>query len=376
MKFYRPTWAEIDLDAIRYNFRQLKRLLDKETKILVAVKANAYGHGMLEISDTLVACGVDYLGVGTTDEALLLRKNGFKIPVLILGSVLDNEIMPIIKNKITATIPDVRLAYAIDRNASRAGKRAKVHIKVDIGMGRIGVWHQEAIGFIKHISKLQNIEIEGVFSHFPSADDDELLTRRQIRDFSLLIEELQNAGIYIKYNHMANSIAVVDYKDSHMNLVRPGLMIYGLHPSAKALFYNVKLKPVLRLKSRVVFVKEVPPGRRISYGGSFITRRHTKIATIPIGYGDGLNRHLSNRGFVLVNGKKAPIVGRVCMDQIMVDVGSIDKVGIGTEVVLIGSQGKKRISVEEIAHLCDTIPYEVVCWFDNRVPRLYVGAKK
>ena len=373
MKHYRPTWAEVDLGAVRYNFLQIKKLADKTTKVLVAVKANAYGHGILEISGTLVKSGVDYLGVGTTDEALYLRNNGFKIPILMLGSILPDEIEAFLNNGVSQTVGDMRLARAINNFAGRMKKKAKIHIKIDIGMSRIGIWHKDAIDLIMGLVKLKNIEIEGIFSHFPSADEDEQLTRQQIKDFSSLIEELEKLSIYIRYKHMANSIAAVKYKDSHMNLIRPGIMIYGLYPKAGLSGRNIDLRPVLSLKSRIVFIKDVPPGRGISYGGTHVTTRHTKVATIPIGYGDGFNRQLSNKGSVLINGRRAPVIGRVCMDQIMVDAGKIPDVKLGDEVILVGKQNNERITVEEMAHLCNTIPYEVACWFDNRVPRIYLN---
>jgi alanine racemase len=350
---------------------QIKKLLGPDIKILVAVKANAYGHGILEVSKVLVDSGVNYLGIGTIDEGALLRKKGFKIPILMLGSILKDEIGTAIKNNITQTVADIQLAEAINRHASKVKKEAKVHIKIDVGMGRIGIWHQEALEFIKRLISLKSLEIEGIFSHFPSADEDRILTHQQIKDFSRLIDELEALNMYIKYKHMANSVAVVDYKDSHMNLVRPGLMVYGLHPRKDFVCKKIKLKPAMSLYSRIVYIKDVPPGRKISYGGTHTTTSHTKIATIPIGYGDGLNRHLSNKGSVMIRGKMAPIVGRVCMDQIMVDVGGIMEVKVGDLVTIIGKQGAEKITTEEIARLCETIPYEVACWFDNRIPRLY-----
>ena len=374
---YRPTWIEVDLNAIRHNFLQIRKHTGKDTAILVPVKANAYGHGMLETCDTLVRSGVDYLGVGTIDEAIFLRRNGFvKTPILMLGSVLTSVVEHIVRNNITQTVGDMRLARAIDKCAGRIGKKARVHIKIDTGMGRIGIWHEDAIRLISKISRLGNVKIEGIFSHFPSADEDRLLTHRQIKYFLSLLQDVKRAGINITYSHMANSMAVVDYKDSHMNLIRPGLMIYGLSPKPGAFSGKISLKPALCLKSKIVFIKNVPPGRKISYGGTHITTCHTKIATVPIGYGDGLNRRLSNNGKVLVGGKKAPIIGMVCMDQVMIDLKHIDHAKTGDEVVIIGSQNNLRISAEEIAKLCDTIPYEVVCWFDKRIARKYILLKK
>jgi alanine racemase len=368
----RPTWAEVDLSAIRHNLLQIKRLINPDTKVLVAVKANAYGHGIIEVSGVLVDCGADYLGVATIDEGALLRKKGFKIPILMLGSILKDEIETAVKNNITQTVADIQLAEAINRYASKVKKKARVHIKIDVGMGRIGIWHEEALGLVARLIKLRHLEAEGIFSHFPSADEDEILTRQQIENFYRLIDELEDINIHFKYKHMANSIAVLDYKDSHMNLVRPGLMVYGLYPRKDFNSKKIKLKPALSLYSRIVFIKDVPPGRKISYGGTHTTVSHTKIATIPIGYGDGLSRRISNKGSVLVRGQIAPIVGRICMDQTMVDVGDIAGVKTGDKVTIIGSQNRQRQTAEEIAALCDTIPYEVACWFDNRIPRIYL----
>jgi alanine racemase len=373
MSKYTPTWIEIDLDAIRHNLLQIKKLVSSDTVILAPVKANAYGHGILKVSETLVGLGVGYLGVSTIDEALLLRKNGFeKIPILMLGSVLNRAAGLIVENNITQALSDIGMAFALSKHAKRQGKRAKVHVKIDTGMGRIGVWHKDALHLITALSKMKNIELEGVFSHFSNSDEDKNITHSQMDDFLSLVEEMEESGVHVKYKHIANSMAVVDYERSHMNLIRPGLILYGLWPRPGLSKSRIRLKPALSLKSSIVFLKDVPPGRTISYAGTHTTKTHTAIATIPIGYGDGLNRRLSDKGHVIIRGKKAPIVGRVCMDQIMVDAGHIKNVKSGDIVTLIGSHGKESITVEEIAGLCDTIPYEVVCWLDKRVPRMYI----
>jgi alanine racemase len=373
MSTYTPTWIEIDLKAIRHNLLQARKLIRSDTAVLAPVKANAYGHGILEVSKTLACAGVDYLGVSTIDEALLLRRNDLKkIPILMLGSVLTQAAGVVVGNNITQTVSDIGLALAINSCAKKQDKRAKVHVKIDTGMGRIGVWHKDALRLIAALSVMENIQIEGIFSHFSSSDENSVITHRQMRDFSSLIEEIDELGMSIKYRHMANSMAVIDYENSHMNLIRPGLILYGLWPRPNLSSSRIKLKPALSLKSRVVFLKDVPPGRGISYGHTHKTKKHTTIATIPIGYGDGLNRRLSNKGHVIIRGKKAPIAGRVCMDQIMVDTGHIENVKLGDIVTVIGRHGQQSIAVEEIAGLCDTIPYEVICWLDKRVPRKYV----
>jgi alanine racemase len=374
MSKYTPTWIEIDLDAIRHNLLQIRRLVNSDTVILAPVKANAYGHGILKISETLVDSGVGYLGVSTIDEAVFLRNNGFKkIPILMLGSVLNKAAGIIVEKDITQAVSDLGLALAINRCAKIQGKRVKVHVKIDTGMGRIGVWHKDALHLIMAVSKMENIEIEGIFSHFSSSDENKIITHRQIDDFLSLLGEAEAAGIRIKYKHIANSMAVIDYKRSHMNLIRPGLILYGLWPRLGLSKSRIELRPALSLKSCIVFLKDVPPGRAISYGATHTTKKHTLIATIPIGYGDGLNRRLSNKGHVIIRGKRAPIAGRICMDQVMVDAGHIKNVKLGDAVTLIGKWGKETITVEEIAGICDTIPYEVICWLDKRVPRKYVN---
>ena len=371
-KTYRPTGVEVDLSAIRDNYLILKQYLSAGTKMMAAVKANAYGHGIVEVSKKLVECGVDYLGVACVDEALTLRKSLIRKPILDLGAFLKSDIEAIVENDITATVADWNLAKDLDACARRLKKKAKIHVKIDTGMGRLGIWHQEADLFILKLCSLKNILIEGLYTHFPSADSDKEFTRSQITLFCALVHKLEIKGLKIPLKHLANSMAIVGFKDSHFNLVRPGLAIYGLHPKEE-LLDKIHLKPVLTFKTKVVYLKKVQKGRSISYGRTYITKRKTKIATLPVGYGDGYNRLLSNRGKVLIRGRFCPVVGVVCMDQTMVDVGSLKNVSLEDEVVLIGSQGSNTIRVEDIASLCHTIPYEVVCWISICVPRVYIN---
>lgn len=369
---YRQTWVEIDLGAVEANYRTLKKNLPKGTRLMVAVKANAYGHGIVEVSKKLVACGVDYLGVACVDEALILRSSLISKPILNLGAFLKGDIEALIENDITATVVDLGLAKKMDALAKAMKKRAKIHVKIDTGMGRLGIWHNEADDFIFKICQLKNLILEGVYTHFPSADSDEKFTKSQITAFCALITKLQFKGVEIPLKHLANSMAVVGFKDSYFNLVRPGLAIYGLHPKEE-LLGKIDLKPALSFKTKIVYFKEVGQGRSISYGRTYTTTKKTTIATLPVGYGDGYNRLLSNRGRVLIRGKFCPVVGVVCMDQTMVDAGNLKNLKVEDEVVLIGSQKDKAIRVEEIAGLCHTIPYEVVCWISPRVPRVYIN---
>ena len=370
MRFYRPTFAEIDLRAIRHNLRKIKRIVGKKTKILGVVKADGYGHGMEEVSREILKEGVDYLGVASLDEARQLRRAGIKTKIISLGSILPEEASGVLKFDVIQTVSCLNVARALSRLGQRRRKNIKVHIKIDTGMGRIGFWHEEAIGFLRKIASLKNIIIDGIFTHFPSAEDDPPFTKRQIRDFNSLIEDLGSHNIDIPIRHTSNSMALIGFKDARMNIVRPGLIMYGLHPR-KDLVKKLGLKPVLKLKTKVIHVKAVSKGRSVSYGRAYIAKKNTRIATIPLGYGDGYSRHLSNRASVLIKGRRAPIVGRVCMDMSMVDVGHIKNVRPGDEVVLIGQQGKQRIRAEELAEIMGTIPYEVVCNIGRRVPRVY-----
>jgi len=334
-QYYRPTWAEIDLGAIQYNFRQIKGRLDKDVKIMSVVKANAYGHGITEVSKTLSSAGVDYLGVATMDEAMKLRKGGINKPILVLGPILPDEAGAALKNNITLTVCNNELLEELEARARKEKVKASVHLKVDTGMGRIGVWHDEAPGFIKWMMGHKNLFLEGIYTHFSSAGRDEFFTNYQIDAFEQLLCGLEKSNMHIPFKHAANSIATVDLKRSHLNMVRPGIIIYGMYPK-KSFAKFFKLKPALSLKTKVAYIKDVPQGRSISYGRTYITEKDTKIATLPIGYADGYERILSNKAYVLVKGQRAKVVGKVTMDQVMIDVGHIKNVKLGDEVVLIG----------------------------------------
>jgi alanine racemase len=368
---YRPTWAEVNLDNLAYNFRQIKKMLRPHVKIMVTVKADAYGHGLIPVTERLVSCGADWLGVASIDEGIRLREAHIRLPVLVLGLVLKEDIEPLFRYRLTPTICDEKMASVLNKKAMLSGRPINVHIKVDTGMARIGVLYKDAAKFIKKVHKLKFINIEGVFTHFPLADKDKSFTLYQIGLFNHLLGELRQNGIHIPLAHAANSIGVIAYKNSHFNMVRPGLVIYGLYPKENL---NINLKPVLSLKTRVVYRKSVPAGSGISYGHDYITKKETGIVTLPIGYGDGYPRNLSNRAPVLIGGKRFKVSGKVCMDQLMVDVGDA-AVKAGQEVVLIGSQGKNKITAEELAVLSGTIPYEIVCGLGSRIPRIYIGLK-
>ncbi|MFA4991524.1 MAG: alanine racemase [Candidatus Omnitrophota bacterium] len=369
MRFYRPTFAEIDLEAIRYNLNIVNQIVGNDTKILGVVKADAYGHGMREVSRAIIDY-VDYFGVASLDEAGVLRGIGIKKPILVVGAILPGEAEGVLRFNAVQTVSDISVPKMLSALARRKNRKIKVHVKIDTGMGRLGFWHEEAARFVREIFSLKNIIIDGIFTHFPSAEADRVFTQGQIDNFRALIEELWKRGIDIPVKHTANSMGLIDFKASHMNMVRPGLMMYGMYPK-EALMKNMVLRQALTLKTRITYLKKVPKGRGVSYGRTYVTKRPTRIATIPVGYGDGYSRHLSNKGEVLIKGRRAAIIGRVCMDMCMVDVSRIKNVKVGDEAVLIGRQGNEIIRAEDIARITNTIPYEVVCNIGHRVPRVY-----
>jgi alanine racemase len=368
MKYYRPTWAEISLGNLTHNLNQIKKRLSPGTKIMVTVKADAYGHGLIPVSKRLTFNGIDFLGVASIDEGVKLREAKIKTPILILGLILKEDIEALFRYRLTATVCDEGLALALNNKARRYNKPVNVHVKVDTGMGRIGVMCRDAEGLIKKIHQMKLINIEGIFTHFAFAGMNKGFTLHQIDLFNRLIHSLKRQGINIALAHAANSMGIIDYRESHFNMVRPGLVIYGLYPKDNL---KINLKPVLNLKTKVIFIKRLPRGYGISYGHRYITKRETVIVTLPIGYGDGYPRNLSNQGPVLIGGERFKVCGTICMDQLMVDVQDLP-VNIGDEAVLIGSQGKDRISAEELARLSGTIPYEIVCGLGSRIFRVYL----
>jgi len=366
----RPTVAEIDLSALAFNYRQLRKRIPKGVRMLAAVKADAYGHGALPISLQLERLGVDYLGVAISEEGVELRRGGVKIPILILGGIYEKESEQVLRYRLTPVVFEKESLKRISKEAERRKRKVRVHLKVDTGMGRLGVPMGLLPDFLKELKNHPRIEIEGVLSHFSMADGEETYTAEQWKKFQEARAMIKERGITDQYFHMASSATLTAFPSYSGNLVRPGIMLYGSYPSLR--FQSIiELKPVMTLKTRIHFLKSVPAGTRISYGGTFITERESLIATLPIGYADGYSRHLSNRGEVLVRGRRAPVVGRVCMDFTMADVTDIPKVSVGDEVILIGKQGRERVTADEIAAKIGSIPYEVLCLIGKRVPRIY-----
>lgn len=375
MKKYRRVHADIDLDAVQFNFDQMSKNIPQGTKIMAVVKTDAYGHGAVPLASFMEPCEKLWgFATATVDEAVELRQAGIKKPILILGYTFPECYTHIVKNEIRQTIFTLDMAKALSNEAVRQNKKAYIHIKLDTGMGRIGYQNaKEAAADAEKISKLPMLEIEGVFTHFANADaSSQENTLRQLEKFDEMIEAMEAVGVTFSLKHCANSAGIIELKNQKFDLVRAGIISYGLWPSDEVKKDVVQLKPILSLKSHVVYVKEVEPGCAVSYGSTWVAEEKRIIATIPIGYGDGYPRSLSNKGYVLIKGCKAPIVGRVCMDQMMVDVTDIpEEIRVGDRVTLIGQDGDLTITAEEIGDLSGRFNYELVCDLGNRIPRIY-----
>lgn len=373
----RPVWAEINLDNLAHNMREVKRTVKEGTLITAVVKANAYGHGSIYAAKTFLENGADRLAVATLPEAIELRKAGIDVPILILGYTPTSQYPLVIEHDITQAIYNLESARAFSQAAEKLNKTGLLHIKIDSGMGRIGFLPtDEAINDIIEISKLANIKVEGIFTHFARADEkDKRYTNLQYDRFMSVINKLEEKGLSIPIKHVANSAAIIDLPDFNLNMVRAGIMLYGYYPSEEVYKDRVNLIPAMSLKARVSHIKRVPKNTGISYGQIFVTERESKIATIPIGYADGFTRMLSSKVEVSVKGEKVPVVGRICMDQCMLDVTEIDDLNIGDEVVIFGYE-KGSLNADDIANMLGTISYEILCMVSRRVPRVYVQGGK
>ena len=369
----RPVWVEIDLNAVRHNLAEIRRLVGPQVEIMAVVKAEAYGHGAVKIAQTALQSGATRLGVALPEEGIALRKAGINAPILVFSPLQTDQAETMVRYDLTPTICMLEPAVALSRAATAAGKEVPFHVKLDTGMNRIGIPAQEGIVFIKKMQSLPGILFEGIFSHLATADErDKEYARYQMKTFNKIIVDLKNEGLLPPKVHLANSAGIIDLPLAYYNLVRPGIILYGMYPSREVETDRIRLQPVFSLKTRVVFKKRVPQGTAVSYGRKYITPRETTIVTLPIGYADGLSRRLSGKAEVLISGKRFPIVGAICMDLCMVDVGD-EPVEIGQEVVLIGSQGSEKITAEEIGAYLETINYEVTCMINDRVPRRYLN---
>lgn len=374
IKYQRPTHAEIDIRALVHNLNEAKRLAGSKSQILAIVKADAYGHGAVTISEALVRNGIQYLGTALVEEAIELRDAGIKIPIIVLGGIFEEQIPKIAEYGLTPVVYQEGFLKAIANEARKRNKKINIHIKIDTGMGRIGVLPEDAVDFVKKAASQKNIKVEGIMTHFADADlADKAYAEKQMAEFTSIAKRLDKDGIKIPYQHIANSAALVSFENDRFNMARPGIMLYGYAPFSKGKEGGLNLIPVMSLKTKILHLKRVPAGTYISYGRTFVAKRDSIIATLPVGYADGYSRALSNKGSVIVKGKKAPIAGRVCMDMTMIDVTDIDGVDVNDEVVLIGKQGKETITVDDIAMLANTISYEVLCCIGKRVPRVYIN---
>lgn len=364
-------WAEIDLGALRHNISVLRGHLGQTADILAVVKANAYGHGLREVSRAAIESGINWLGVTSIAEAMELRKFHAKARILILSAGMYAHSKLIVRHRLTPILCSRQMAKLLAEAARQAGKKIKVHIKIDTGMGRLGTWYEKAGDFIRFVAGFPHLELEGICSHFASISSSKMdmeFTRYQLNSFTQVIHEAEKQGIHFAVKHIANSGAVLTFTEANLDLVRTGISLYGLLP-APDLNCHLSLRPLLSLKSRVAFLKTVEAGRTVSYGCNYIVDKKTRIATVPIGYSNGYFRSLSNKGQVIIKGRRAPVLGVVTMDQIMVDVGHIPDVAVGNEVVLIGEQMGERITAAELALWAGTISYEILCKLN--VPRVY-----
>lgn len=375
MKTYSRVYAKIDLDAIAYNMEQMKQNIRPETKVMAVIKADGYGHGAVQIAEMMERWNYIWgFAVATLDEAVVLRTEGIQKPILVLGCVFPDQYMEMLKHEIRMNIYTEEMAESISRMAAREGKTAYMHIKLDTGMSRLGFGiNEQSAETIKRISKMPNVNMEGIFTHFTKADEkDKSFTKKQIQEFVWMTERLKEKNVRFTYEHCSNSAGIIDVPEANFDIVRAGISTYGLYPSEEVDKTNVKLKPALALKSHVAFVKEIERGTPVSYGGTLVAKEKMKIATIPVGYADGYPRSLSNKGYVLIRGKKAPILGRVCMDQFMVDVTQIEGVSFGDKVTMIGKDGNEILPVEVLSELSGRFNYEFVCDLGKRIPRVYV----
>ncbi|HIV51864.1 MAG TPA: alanine racemase [Candidatus Mediterraneibacter norwichensis] len=379
MKEYNRVYAKIDLDAAAYNMEQMKKRIGGGARLIAVVKTDAYGHGAVPLAEVFEK--LDYVwgyAVASLDEGMILRKHGIKKPILVLGCVFPDQYDDMVRNDIRAAVYMEEMALGMAEAAKKAGKKAYIHIKTDTGMGRIGFpVSEESADIIERISKLEDIKIEGMFTHFAKADEtDKTYTYDQHRKFMWMKEQMEKRGVEIPYYDCDNSAGIIDFPDMKHDLARAGISTYGMYPSEEVNQNAVDLKPVLSLVSHVIFVKTVEPGTSISYGGTFVAPEKMRVATIPVGYGDGYPRSLSNKGTVLIHGKRARILGRVCMDQFMVDVTDIPDVKFMDQAVLIGEDQGDRITVEELAGLSGRFNYEFVCCLGKRIPRVYTSGGK
>lgn len=367
----RPVWAEIDLDCVENNIKEIRKAANSK-EIIGVIKADAYGHGAVDLAPVLLKNGADSFAVAVLSEAVELRRSGISCPIMVLGFTPPNLVDNILRYDIEQTVYSFEFAKELSAMAVKKNKLARIHIVLDTGMGRIGfIPNEKSLNEVERISHLPNIIIEGMFTHFSTADEkDKEFTKRQLSIFNKFYDDLKSRGVKIKKRHTANSAAITDLPESHFEAVRPGIILYGYYPSDNVQKVKINLKRVLTLKTNIVLIKKVPKGYPISYGRRFYTERESTIATLPVGYADGYTRLLFNKGKVIINGKYAKVVGSICMDQCMVDITDIPEARVGDEVILLGEQ-KVKYDADDMAADIGTISYEILTMISKRVPRVY-----
>lgn len=370
----RPVWLEINMDNLEDNFKSIREIVNGNTMIMPVIKANGYGHGSLELAKMYTKIGAERIAVSVLTEAIELRKAGIECPLQVLNYTSNGQMSKILDYDIIQSIYRYKDAEDLSAAAVKKDKTAKIHIKIDSGMNRVGfIVNEDSIEEIMKIAALPNIEIEGIFTHFAKADEfNKEFTKIQYEKFQWIVNKLEKKGILIKVKHISNSAAIIDLKEYNLDMVRPGIMLYGYYPSEEVDKQKIKLNPAMTLKARISNIKTLPTNVGISYGHAFTTERVSVIGTIPIGYADGFSRMLSGKAYVSVNGTRVPIVGRICMDQMMIDITDIADVGIGDEVVLFGAGDESYPKVEEVAAQLGTINYELICMMGRRIPRVYL----
>lgn len=372
LKSSRPAWLEIDLKALENNYKFIRSRIKNKSKIAAVVKADAYGHGAVKIAKKLENLGVEYFCVGSPDEGVELRSAGIDKPILVLAEVLESQYEDIVKGNLIQTAASKKTLKSLNKYAEKINKNIKVHLKIDTGMGRIGFFPEEILDIFELAQKLRNIEVEGIFSHFARADEyNKDFSYQQLEKFKKSVQKIKKKASAPPLFHIANSAAVIDLPETSFDLVRPGIMLYGMEPSQELKNEN-NLQPLLSFKTRVVEIRKLPAGFPISYGSTYKTKSEEKMAVLPVGYKDGYPRLLSNKGEVLINNKRAPIRGKICMGQTIVSIDHLNNVEIGDEVVLIGSQGDEEIKAAEIAELCGTINYEIICNLSDKLEKKYL----
>ncbi|MDE3057075.1 MAG: alanine racemase [Bacteroidota bacterium] len=373
----RPTRAIIDLGAIHYNLKQVRRHVGGTTSIMAVIKANAYGHGMIPVAQSILKHRLaEYFGVAIVEEGITLRKNNIRTPTLVFTAPNDDQLSEYVRYNLEPTLCSSKTARSLNRIAASRGKTVCVHIKVDTGMGRIGVSADDAVEFVEHVRRLKNIFVKGIYTHFAASDEPDVsFAEQQLESFRTLLQTIASRGIHIPLKHCANSGAILQLKNSYFDMVRPGIMMYGYYPSHETR-KTLPLKPAMSVRSKIGFLKSVNKGTSISYGRKYFAPRRTFIASVAAGYADGISRRLTNKASALIGGQRFPIVGTICMDQLMIDLGPRSRHSVGHDVVLMGRDRNEEISAWEISDALETIPYEVCCAISERVPRVYINPKE